>query len=154
MLDALTNSSLSEALRAHGWVWPTLEIFHLCGMILLFGSLLIFDLRVLGYAPQIPIAATTQLLKYALIGFCMNLISGSLLVLGAVHHFLSNPAFLLKMTLIIAAGLNACFFHVFIHNGAVNNINSRAARISAICSLVLWASIITLARFIAYIESI
>lgn len=154
IVHALTESWLTKALHTQGWIWPTLEIFHLFGMVLLFGALLIFDLRVLGFAPTLPLAPTAALLKLAMVGFAVNIVTGSLLVLGDAHHFLANPAFLAKMALMIAAGLNAGCFTVFVHNGPANRIAGVPARISAALSLLFWTGVIILARFIAYVESV
>lgn len=148
------NSWFVEALHSQGWVWPVLEIFHLFGMILLFGGLLIFDLRVLGFAPRLPLAATATLLKLAMAGFALNVGTGSLLVLGNAHHFLANPAFWAKIALIIAAGINAWFFTIFVHNGPAKRIAGIPARVSAALSLAFWTGVVILARFIAYVESV
>jgi len=140
-------------MRSTGWVWPTLEIMHLYGMILLMGGVLIFDLRVLGFAPDVPLMVAAGLLNLALVGGAMNILTGSLLVLGDLNTFINNPALWLKLSLIAAAGLNALFFTIYIHRGPANRIMGRAAHISAALSLAFWAGVIILARFISYTES-
>ena len=73
-IDYVDASRLSEWLRATSWVWPALEIMHLYGMILLVGGVLIFDLRVLGFAPDVPLVPAAQLLNLALLGCAMNIV--------------------------------------------------------------------------------
>lgn len=154
IITLVDHSPLAVWMRATGWVWPALEIMHLYGMILLVGGVLIFDLRVLGFTPTLPLGPATGLLKLAMLGCGMNLITGSLLVLGDLNYFLKNPALWLKLSLIVAAGLNALFFTIYIHRGAASRIMGLGARISAALSLVFWGGVIALARFISYTESI
>lgn len=153
-ISALDASPLAASMRALGWVWPALEIVHLYGMILLLGGVLIFDLRVLGFAPEVPLGPAVEVLKLALVGGVMNVITGSLLTLGDPNFFLNNPVLWLKLSLIVAAGLNALFFTIYIHRGPANRIKGRPARISAAVSLGFWCAVIILARFISYTESI
>ena len=43
------NSRLAEAIRDSPWIFPTLEIVHLLGLAVLGGTILIVDLRLLGF---------------------------------------------------------------------------------------------------------
>lgn len=142
---------LGGVLRTQGWVWPVLEMAHLVGLALLFGALLIVDLRVLGFAPALPLDAALRLTAFAVAGFCANVVTGSLLVLGDPAHFLHNDAFWFKLGLIGLAGGNAVFFNL--HRRWRPLPPGMVARMSAGLSLLAWAGVTAAARFIAYVES-
>lgn len=91
---------------------------------------------------------------FAIIGFVANVITGGLLVLGDLDIFLNNPALWAKLGLILAAGINACLFHALCsHNAGGSLLTQSLARFSAALSLLLWAMVIILARFISYTQS-
>jgi hypothetical protein len=66
-----------------------------------------------------------------------------------------NPAFQLKLLLILAAGINAVVFHAAPFKSVTQwNRGSQSplkVRIIAVLSLVLWTAIIACGRFIAYV---
>ena len=64
--------------------YPILLSIHSIGMAAVVGILLIFSIRVLGYATSIPLQAIEQLLPIAWLGFFLNLGSGSVLFMAAM----------------------------------------------------------------------
>ena len=40
------DNALSEFMRSAKWPFPTVEIFHIAGLILIFGSVLVLNLRI------------------------------------------------------------------------------------------------------------
>ena len=49
------------ALMRTAWAWPVCESLHFIGLCLLFGTVGMFDLRLLGVAKRVPIAALHRL---------------------------------------------------------------------------------------------
>ena len=49
-LGALEGSGLGQAMRQWLWLYPSVETMHLVGIGLLFGSIAVFDLRLLGFS--------------------------------------------------------------------------------------------------------
>jgi hypothetical protein len=88
-----------------------LETLHLFGMALLLGTVGVFDLRVLGFARSVPATALHKLIPWGVLGFAINLVTGSLFVIGQPHAYLFDPAFRLKVVLIIIAGINVLLFY-------------------------------------------
>src|SRR5690606_18227695 len=88
------------------WTWPTLESLHFLGLCVLIGAILIMDLRLIGFHREIPLRAVHRLVPAAWLGFVVNLLTGVLFVFGEPRLYLENPAFGLKMALIVLAGLN------------------------------------------------
>lgn len=159
MIDVLSNSALNHFITSHSWVWPTLEMFHFLGLCLLLGSLLIVDLSVIGFAPNISLRLVDKFIIATLIGFAINAATGLLFVVGDPGRYFVNIAFRLKMPLIVIAGLNALYFTFRVRpkiQAGANNFNELSidARLSTALSLCLWTSIIVLGRFIPYVEDL
>ncbi|MGO4304498.1 DUF6644 family protein [Cupriavidus sp. RAF12] len=151
---------LSVALRASAWAYPLLEIVHLAGMALLFGSIVVVDLRLAGLGRQLPV---TTLLRHALpasvAGFLAILASGALLFMAHADELIVNRAFLVKLLLIGLGLANAAWFHMGpyrqLHAGDAGWETDRpppaGARTCAVLSLLTWSLVICAGRLIAYV---
>ncbi|WP_045391181.1 DUF6644 family protein [Falsirhodobacter sp. alg1] len=154
--DTLNATALSRLVMNNAYVFPALEMAHFLGLCLLFGSLLIVDLRVIGLAPDVPMQRVGLFVRFALIGFAINLTSGLLFVVGDSDRYLVNIAFWAKMGTIMIAGLNTAYFVWRIKPqmdaGVATRYLTPDARVVAWLSLILWTSVITLGRFMPYVE--
>ena len=59
-LEAIEGLWLAQAMRHSLWLYPTVETLHLWGIGLLFGSVVLMDLRVLGLAKEIDFASLSR----------------------------------------------------------------------------------------------
>ena len=133
---------------SHAWAYPALEVVHLLGLALLLGNLVAFELRVLGAAPALPLAAHARLaLTLALAGFALLALSGLLMFASQPQELLANRAFLAKLGLVALAGVNAAAFHA---RGGLARMD-RIARVQTLLSLGLWIGAIIAGRWIAYV---
>src|SRR5262245_19040345 len=89
------------------WGWPIAESLHFIGLSLLIGTVGLFDLRLLGVARRIPIAAMHRLIPWGLVGFGINAVTGAAFLLAEPDQYVYNPSFHFKLLFIAAAGLNA-----------------------------------------------
>ncbi|WP_423194236.1 DUF6644 family protein [Cupriavidus sp. H18C2] len=146
-------------LRASPWAYPACEILHLAGMALLFGSIVVVDLRLAGLGRQLPVSL---LLRHALpasvVGFVIILASGALLFVAHADELVANRAFLVKLGLIGFGVANAAWFHAGpyrqLHAGAgweTRRAPPPLARACAVLSLVTWTLVICAGRLIAYV---
>lgn len=148
MLAALEASSLAEAIRRSVWAYPALETIHIAGLGVLIGSVVVFELRVFGFGRAVNAVPLARLaLGTALAGFGCAAASGLLLFVSNATEFAAHPAFRVKLVLILIAGLNAIVFHA---RGGVRRRDA-AARLQAATSLLLWLSVISAGRLIAYL---
>lgn len=158
VIDTLNSTALSGFIMTNAYLFPFLEMVHFIGLCLLFGSLIVVDLRVLGFAKALPIARVDLFVRFALIGFAINLISGTLFVIGDSDRYLVNYAFWTKMGLIVLAGLNTAYFVRRIKpqmdHGLTSQNLTKDAKVVAWLSLMLWACVIILGRFIPYVEDL
>jgi len=129
------------------WVYPALEVVHIVGIGLLLGSLVVFELRVWGLGRAVELHALARLaLPIAVGGFLLALGSGSIMFLSQLDEMLGNTAFVVKMGLVVAAGLNAIGFHL---RGGLA-VDDRFARAQTALSLGLWIAVVFCGRWIAY----
>lgn len=152
----LEDSTLSRAIQQWIWLYPIIEILHIASIAILFGSVAMFDLRLLGYSRQILVTDLAQhLLPWSYVSFGAVALSGFLLFAVDAREIAANPAFRLKLILIVATGINAVAFHVgpFRSVKRWNRGMTAPAIVKAIAvlSLVLWTCIIVCGRLIAYL---
>jgi hypothetical protein len=150
ILDALAQWPFAVWLRSASYTYPVLETTHIVAIATLFGTILIVDWNILRrrYSEVISIHDwMKQLLPWTLAAFCLAALSGSLMFLARAGDMISNPAFVVKMTLLMVVGVNAAMLHT---RGRVDPTNN-LTRIQAAFSIALWLAIIACGRWIAYV---
>lgn len=136
-----------EWIVASAYAYPLLEVVHIVGIALLVGNLALFELRVWGFGRELPVQPLARLaLRLSLLGFALIGASGLLMFAGQPAELLANNAFVVKMGLVLLAGLNALSFHA---RGGVALLD-RIARIQTVVSMGLWMAVIICGRWIAY----
>jgi len=148
MLAGLEATALAEAVRRSVWAYPLLETVHIASIGALIGALLLLELRLLGLGQGLGVVPLARLaLRTALAGFAVAALSGSLMFVSAATELAANPAFRVKLVLILIAGVNALLFH------ARGGLRGRDAlsRLQAVASLLLWLSVLAAGRLIAYV---
>ncbi|MES2979589.1 MAG: DUF6644 family protein [Pseudomonadota bacterium] len=155
VLGWLEASSLSLAMRGNLWLYPAVEIVHIVGFVVLVGAVAMFDMRLLGWSKSLPVQQLGQhLLPWSLASLALVVPAGLMMFSAHPHDFVSNSAFLLKLGLIAAAGVNALVFHA----GAYRSVESwntatsppRSAKLHAVLSLLIWVAVICCGRLLAY----
>ena len=102
---ALEHSALGETLRQAMWLYPIANVLHVLAVVAMIGSILAFDLRLMGAAKSLPVAGLARLLlPISAIGFVVAVITGSLLFIADATAVWNNPVFVYKLAL-IALGL-------------------------------------------------
>lgn len=136
------------------WGWPAMESVHFMGLTLLFGSIAAWDLRLVGVAKRVPIAAFHRLVPFAVLGFAINAASGSMFLMTEPAEYIYNRAFHFKLMFLALAGLNVLVFYVTIFR-RVRALGSGApdpplARINGAASLICWIGVIICGRLITF----
>lgn len=136
------------AIAEHPWAYPVLEAVHIVGIALLLGNLVLFELRVWGWAQALPLRELARpALGLALAGFVLAATSGLTMFAANPAELLANRAFVFKAALLGMAGLNAALFHA---RGGLRHLD-RLARAQTVLSLGLWLAVIMAGRWIAYL---
>ncbi len=146
------DSPLGVASRNVQGVFSIGETVHFIGLCLLIGAILVFDLRILGVLRRGTLKSALSYTHIAAFGLALNAASGLLLFSNKPSNYVSNPAFLLKMSFLLLALLNVVWFETVerkkllaIGDGEVADLG---ARIAAGLSLVLWLGVIVLGRWL------
>jgi hypothetical protein len=156
-IQALYDAPFSTAIRESEWTFPVIQTFHILGILLFYGAIVLVDLRIAGLLLRLRPAeqVANSLLPVAWIGFAVMAISGVLLFSAQAAKIYTNAFLLAKFALIALAGLNIALFHFLPGRsiaawGAQGGAALAIARGSAIASLILWTGVVIAGRFIAY----
>jgi hypothetical protein len=150
---SLQESALGHAMRVSPILYPTAEVLHILGFVLLVGSIVSLDLRLLGAGRAIAIQPMAQLLlPISRFGFVLAVCMGFLLFSADAAHVVGNPAFQAKLLLIAAALINIAIAHSGPWRRAAiwRTEASGGAKLTAFLSLLLWIAAIVAGRLIAY----
>jgi hypothetical protein len=136
------------------WGWPTVESIHFIGLTLLFGSIAVWDLRLLGMARSVPIAAFHRLVPFAVLGFAINATSGSMFLMTEPNQYLYNPAFHFKFLLLGLAGVNVLLFYCTVfwrfRTVAPGVEAPPIVKLFGATSLICWTGVIICGRLITF----
>src|SRR5436309_12171806 len=97
----IETSALSSWIRESPslWAFPFILILHTVGMGFLVGPNVAMDLRILGFAPRIPLSLFEKFFGVMKVAFVINVISGVLLLIAYPTKALTNPLFYVKLFL-------------------------------------------------------
>ena len=151
--DWLDTSLLADISKAYGGVFAVVQMFHLLGLALLGGSVLVSDLRLLGVVmPNVPSKVvfenTHRLFTLSLI---VLVLSGIFMASAVSLKLYYNEAFWAKM-----AGLAlGTVFVYFIRKPLFSryehdSISPAVMKVTAVCSLVIWFTVAASGRWIGF----
>jgi hypothetical protein len=109
----ISAAAIQEFVLQHTFVWPTCETLHFIGMSLMFGVLMLVNLRLIGWLPGMSFASVHRLLPFGLIGFAINFITGMFFFIAVPEQYTQNIAFQWKVLLLILAGANYLVLTVY-----------------------------------------
>ena len=142
---ALEGLWLAQAMKYSTWLYPTVETMHIWGIGMLFGSVVIMDLRVLGFGTKLNMSDLSRLgILVAFVGFGLAVLTGSLLFITQASELIGSRLFILKMCLIILLLANAMILRM-------RTVTNGISKLQALLSLAGWASVIGMGRWLAYI---
>lgn len=135
------------------FAYPGIIAFHTIGLAFLVGANAAVDLRILGFAPRLPLEPMKKFFPVMYIGFWINALTGIALTVAYATSLLTNPVFLLKLTFILLAVVDLRLIRVRVFGGSgppAAGSMPRGARLLASTSLVLWILAIVFGRLTAY----
>lgn len=134
------------------WGWPVAEVFHFTGLCLLFGTVGLFDLRLLGVARGVLPHALHRMIPFGVAGFVLSVITGLLFVIATPDQYLHNPAMLIKLSLMLVAGINMVLFYLLSARSVwltgADDLPPLQARLFGAASLLCWLGVMTCGRVI------
>jgi hypothetical protein len=155
-LEWLQQTSLAVQIRDSLFVFPLLEATHVIGLSLVFGTIAIVDLRLLGLAsihrPFQQLASDT--LKWTWLAFAITALTGGLMFMTNAAVYFHNAYFRAKAVLLVLAAINVFVFEVTAGRTAQRWGTSPSSppigRIVATLSLVIWVAVIVTGRMIGF----
>lgn len=137
------------------WSFPSLEVTHLLGLTVVFGGMVLLDLRLLGMGRALSITLLQRhILPCVWVGFVIAAFSGTWLILFEANKLFGDPAFIIKMILLPLVALNAWLMHRYAQRNLaewdVQVMSPPWVRVSAALSLLMWSVILACGRLIAY----
>ena len=127
------------------WWFPLLESLHVVGLALLLGSILMLDLRLLGWTARgnLPAQMSAGMMGWVWLGFGIALVSGMGMFISRPSAYAANTAFQIKFVLLMVLGGNLALYRL---------TRLSTARIAATVSLVAWAGVVLAGRWTGHIN--
>jgi uncharacterized membrane protein len=152
--DPTLARTIGGVMENSKWAWAAGETVHFIGLCLLFGVVLLVDLRMLGFMKGISFTALHRLLPWGVLGFGVNVLTGMFFFVGAPPTFyVTNSVFFWKLALILVAGANALYFTVFDQAWAVEAGGTPpiAAKVAAASGILLWTGVIFCGQMLPFL---
>ena len=147
------DSHTIDILRNSKYAIPVIQSFHLFGITMLLGSMVILNLRLSGIGlTQLPMALLAQQVwRWAIGGILLAIASGFLVFLPDPARYAANYAFRTKMVaLCVAIAFQFLIYRRVIRSGTAES-GSPGNIMVACCSLVLWFLVGWAGRAIAFL---
>jgi hypothetical protein len=152
----LERTWVGGGIRQSLWLFPAIETLHLLGMAALVGTITVYDLRLLGWILRRERVSdlTRRLLPWAWAGFAVQVITGALLFSSEAVKVYDNPAFRVKILLILLAGAQALIFQWTSYRNVAtwddSEVMPAGAKVAGCISILLWIGIVAAGRFIGF----
>ncbi len=133
--------------------YPGILLLHTLGMAVVVGLIAGIDLRILGFAPALPLAPMRKFLPIMWAAFAVNAVTGTILLAADATTKLTNPDFFVKMGFIFLAVILQRLIDARVFPAAADDIIPlpRRTKVLAASSLVCWLGAITAGRLLAYV---
>jgi hypothetical protein len=135
------------------WAYPTILFLHTIGLATVVGLNAAIDLRLLGFAPEVPLSPMARFFPIMRAGFAVNALSGTALLIADASTKLANPVFYVKLVFIALALINMRLLRTQVFEDPL--VDKRPlisnARILAFTSLIFWIGATAAGRLMAYI---
>jgi hypothetical protein len=149
------RSFFGHGIRDSAWLFPFVEIFHLIGLGILGGTLLVLNLRLLGIGFRGE--RTSELAKdvqpWMIGSLAVMLVSGFLLFSTEAVKMYGNWAFRWKMIFLALAILYTFTIYRKVIRSDESHIGATLRALVALISLTLWAGVGLCGRAIGYVST-
>ncbi|HEX5431586.1 MAG TPA: DUF6644 family protein [Bryobacteraceae bacterium] len=143
---------LHNYIQGTTWVFPLVETIHILSLVVLLGSILLIDVRLLGIGIREwpPSQLANGLRSYIKWGLIAILVTGSLLFIAEPKKLYDNIGFGPKMVLLALAIIYQ--FTLFPKASSINKLTTPVwAKAAAVLSLVLWFGVGFCGRAIGFV---
>jgi hypothetical protein len=129
---------------------PIVQTVHLLGIAVIMSSVVLLDLRILGFAlpSQDVQELTRRVMPWVWCTLPVMLLSGLPFVIARPQRYFTNPIFGIKFALLLPAIALAAVLHIL----TVRKPDYRGTKLLAAISLLLWIGVVLAGRWIAYVD--
>lgn len=158
MFEALTrlqDLSLPTEIRESAWLFPTIETVHVFALVLVVGSIMTVDLRLLGIAnKERPFSqVASEMLPWTWVAFSFAALAGLLMFSSKAVVYCADIPFRLKMICLLLAGINMVMFH-WLGTRHLETWDRKQppwpAKFAGGASLLLWTTIVAAGRWVGF----
>lgn len=153
----LEGSALGQAVRGMGvWSYGVINLVHILGVSLLFGSIVVLDLRLMGLWRGIGLSMiATPVVPVAALGFSVAAISGICLISVNATDYLGNPFLYIKFPAIVLGLVNLLVLELMPawrqrRDREPSGSEQLRLAVAGGASLLCWLSAIAAGRMIGY----
>lgn len=148
----LADTSLSHVLQTVEWLVPAIQTIHILAVALVISCVLLLSLGMFGlHGREQPLTRTVaRFVPGIRIGVPILLVSGALMIAAEPDRALPNPAFQIKMALLVVAAALTWIAVRGLRPSDPGPTPTRTGRVAAAASLGLWVSVLVAGRWIAY----
>lgn len=154
-LAQLQDMNFPTQVRESIWLFPTIETVHVFALVLVVGTIMTVDLRLLGLTNKDRAFSevASEMLPWTWAAFAVAALAGMMMFSSKAVTYYGNLPFRLKMACLLLAGLNMLMFHwVGTRNLAAwdRGRPPRSAKLAGAASLLLWITIVAAGRWVGF----
>jgi hypothetical protein len=154
----LEHTSVSQEIQKALWLIRLLQTTHIIAIAMALSSVLMIELRILGFGKSLTITQTSA--RYApwlWTGLIVLALTGLALIIGEPRRALPNPAFQIKMLLLAFTLAVAGIFQASLQRSTAfwegRSLGRRLMGGFAVIVFFLWCAIAIAGRWIAYVHT-
>ncbi len=158
-VQSIESSAIGEWMRNHVLAMPLVEAAHVLCIAVVFGTILVVDLRLLGLFDRhrAVTRVADEMLRLTWLAFAGAVRTGALYFAANASTYWFNTPFRFKMLAIVAAGVNMAIFQFVTYKGVAawdrDAPTPRAARIAGALSILIWITVVVLGRVIGFTKA-
>jgi len=155
-LQSLQDSTIGTAIGGGATLFPWIECMHVLALTTVIGSIALVDLRLIGVTSRERSVAqvTDEALPLTWSAFAVAVMTGSLMFVSNAVAYGHNTFFLIKLGLLVCAGLNMAVYQGFLNRGSDQWVDAARtplrARVAGAVSLTLWVGVVAAGRWIGF----
>lgn len=158
----LAGTTASDVIQKTLWVIPVMQTIHILSVAMVFSSVVMIELRILGVTNSQTVEQTShRFVPWIFAGVAVLALTGSILIIGEPKRSLPSYEFQMKMLYLAVAIAFTIAFARSVHQHAavwetaggagVQNVTGRVlVNGLALLALVAWSMVVIYGRWIAY----
>ena len=159
LLAAIESWPISAALRGETpgteWLFPIVETLHVMALTLVFGSIAMIDLRLLGIASRNSAVSrlSNEVLPWTWTAWCVAAMFGTLMFIAKAGTYAGNLQFQLKFICMGLAALNMLVFKFGAYRQVARWDSGEppmSAKVAGALSLSLWTGVVFFGRWVGF----